>query len=83
MVGYLASDSAWNINGQVFHVSGGNVSVGHHPIAMRTVWNDEVWSMSLLDDAVQSVLLRGIPNPAPPRDDVEVPGRDIDAKPLA
>ena len=83
MVGYLASDDAWNINGQIFHVSGGNVSVGNHPVATRTVWNDELWTVSQLDDAVQNVLLRGIDNPAPPREDVEVPGRDIDAKPLA
>ncbi len=83
MVGYLASDDAWNINGQIFHVSAGNVSIGHHPIARRTVFKPGLWEFEELDDAVHSVLLRGETNVAPPRDDIEIPGRDIDAKALA
>ena len=31
MAGYLASDDAWNINGQIFHVDGGIVGLAHHP----------------------------------------------------
>jgi NAD(P)-dependent dehydrogenase (short-subunit alcohol dehydrogenase family) len=80
---YLASDDAWNINGQIFHVAGGRVGLGQHPVAMRTVFNDGLWTLGELDDAVQNVLMRDIPNPAPPRDDVEVPGRDIDAQALS
>ena len=34
-------------------------------------------------DAMLSVLMRDVGNPAPPRDDVEIPGRDVPAKPLA
>lgn len=83
MVTYLASDDAWNINGYVFNVSGGTVSVAHHPTAMRTVFKPGLWNLAELDDAVQSVLMKDIDNPAPPRDDVEVPGRDIPARPLA
>ncbi len=83
MVGYLSSDDAWNINGQVFHVSAGNVSIGHHPIARRTVFKPGLWEFDELDDAVHNVLLRGETNPAPPRDDVEVPGRDTEAQALA
>jgi len=83
MVAYLASDDAWNINGQIFNVAGGNVSLSHYPVAMRTVFKPGVWSMDELDDAVQNVLMKDINNPAPPRDDVEVPGRDIPARPLA
>lgn len=83
MVAYLASDDAWNINGQVFNVAGGNVSLSHYPVAMRTVFKPGLWSMEEMDDAVQNVLMKDINNPAPPRDDVEVPGRDIPARPLA
>ena len=83
MVAFLASDDAWNINGQVFNVSGGTVSLAHYPVAMRTVFKPGVWTMSELDDAVQNVLMKDINNPAPPRDDVEVPGRDVPARPLA
>ncbi len=83
MVAYLASDDAWNINGQIFNVAGGNVSLSHYPVAMRTVFKPGVWSMDELDDAVQNVLMKDINNPAPPRDDVEVAGRDVPARPLA
>ncbi|MGE3961395.1 MAG: SDR family NAD(P)-dependent oxidoreductase [Dehalococcoidia bacterium] len=83
MVAYLASDDAWNINGQVFNVSGGTVSLAHYPVAMRTVFKPGVWDMGELDDAVQNVLMKDINNPAPPNADVEVAGRDVPARPLA
>ena len=38
MVAYLASDDAWNINGQIFHVAGGSVGLAHHPTPLRTLW---------------------------------------------
>ncbi|MEX2031496.1 MAG: SDR family NAD(P)-dependent oxidoreductase, partial [Dehalococcoidia bacterium] len=56
MVTYLASDDAWNINGYIFNVAGGTVSVAHQPTAMRTVFKPGLWGMAELDDAVQSVL---------------------------
>ena len=80
---YLASDEAWNINGQIFHVAGGRVGLGQQPVAMRTVFSDSLWTLEELDDAVQNVLMRDIPNPGPPRDDMELPGRDIDAQALS
>jgi NAD(P)-dependent dehydrogenase (short-subunit alcohol dehydrogenase family) len=83
MVGYLATDDAWNINGQIFNVSGGNIALVHHPIAWRTVFKPGLWEMDELDDAVQNVLMKDVSNPAPARDDVEVAGRDIPARPLA
>lgn len=83
MVGYLASDDAWNVNGNIFNVAGGTISLAHQPVAARTIFKPGVWSMAELDDAVQTVLMKGIDNPAPPRDDVEVPGRDIAGKALA
>ena len=86
MCAYLASDLAWNINGFVFHCAGGNISVGYNPSAWRSVTkgSDEgLWTLAELDDAVQNVLLKDVPNPAPPRDDVEVAGRDTAAPALA
>ncbi len=80
MVGFLASDAAWNINGNIFYVNGGDVSLAHHPSPMRTTYKRGLWSLGELDDAVQHVLLKEIPNPAPPRDDIEVPGRDTPAQ---
>ena len=82
MVAYLASDFAWNINGQVFHVAGGRVAVGHHPIAERSISKQGLWELEELHDGVQHVLLAGTRNPQPPRDDIEVPGRDSDPAPL-
>ena len=83
MVGFLASDAAWNINGNIFYVNGGEVSRAHHPSPMRTVYKRGLWTLDELDDAVQTVLMKDIDNPAPPRDDIEVPGRDIPAQALA
>lgn len=83
MVAYLASDDAWDLNGWLFNVAGGQVSVAHHPSPMRTVFKPGLWGLDELDDAVHNVLLRDLTNPAPPRDDVEVPGRDVAAKALA
>ena len=52
------------------------------PSPMRTVYKREMWTMEELDDAVQNILMKDIINPAPPRDDVEVPGRDVPAQSL-
>ncbi|MEE8421176.1 MAG: SDR family oxidoreductase [Dehalococcoidia bacterium] len=83
MCAFLASDEAWNINGQIFHVAGGRVGLGVHPVAMRTIQSDHLWTLAELDDAVQNVLMRDINNPAPPREDVEIPGRDLEAQALS
>jgi NAD(P)-dependent dehydrogenase (short-subunit alcohol dehydrogenase family) len=75
MVAFLASDYAWNINGQVFAVAGGTVSVLNHPLAYRTIYKPGMWTLDELDEVVSRDLLRGIENPAPPNPDVDVPGR--------
>jgi 3-oxoacyl-[acyl-carrier protein] reductase len=74
MVCFLASDYAWNINGQIFAVNGGNVSVLNHPLAHRTIYKQGMWALDELDDMVPRMLL-GMSNPAPPASDLEVPGR--------
>ncbi len=74
MVCYLASDDAWNINGQVFWVYAGMVALLHHPLPWRTIHKPGVWELDELSEMVPR-LLEGTRNPAPPPDDLEVPGR--------
>jgi NAD(P)-dependent dehydrogenase (short-subunit alcohol dehydrogenase family) len=75
LVTYLASDKAWNINGQGFAVSGGTISLLHQPVAFRTIFKPGMWTLEELERDVPSVLMAGIPNPAPPPPDLEVAGR--------
>jgi NAD(P)-dependent dehydrogenase (short-subunit alcohol dehydrogenase family) len=75
MAAYLASDDAWNINGYIFGVAGGNVSVLHHPTAMRTIWKRDMWTLDELLEQVPAALLAGIANPAPPPPELDIPGR--------
>ncbi len=75
MVAYLCTDDAWNINGQIFHVSGGTVGVTHRPTPMRTLWKPGMWTLDELIELVPNQLMAGIPNPAPPPLDLDIPGR--------
>jgi hypothetical protein len=75
MVGYLASDDAWNINGQIFHVAGGTVGIAHQPTPMRTLWKPGMWTLDELEELVPTQLMAGVPNPAPPPPDLDIPGR--------
>ncbi|MEX0749689.1 MAG: hypothetical protein WD359_02685 [Dehalococcoidia bacterium] len=75
MVAYLASDDAWNINGQIFHVAGGTVGIAYHPTPMRTLWKPAMWTLDELEDLVPRQLMAGIPNPASPPPDLDIPGR--------
>jgi NAD(P)-dependent dehydrogenase (short-subunit alcohol dehydrogenase family) len=75
MVCFLASDFAWNINGQVFAVSGGTVSVLNHPLSHRGIYKQGMWELAELDELVPRSVLAGTTNPAPPPPDLEVPGR--------
>jgi NAD(P)-dependent dehydrogenase (short-subunit alcohol dehydrogenase family) len=74
MVCYLASDHAWNINGQVFHVYAGTVALLHHPLPSRTIFKNGMWTLDELSKMVPG-MLEGSRNPAPPPDDLEIPGR--------
>ncbi|MFQ5880185.1 MAG: SDR family oxidoreductase, partial [Dehalococcoidia bacterium] len=76
MACYLASDQAWNINGQVFLVYGGVVALVAHPAPAQTIWKHGLWTAPELADMVP-VLMEGMPNPAPPPPELEIPGRPI------
>ena len=75
MVCFLASDFAWNVNGQIFAVQGGTVSLIHHPLPEKTIYKPGKWTLEELDKAVPDLLLRGTTNPTPPAADIDVPGR--------
>jgi hypothetical protein len=67
MVAYLCSDDAWNINGQIFAVGGGNVSLLYHPFPpFRTIFKEEQWTLDDLRRQVPQQLMAGVENPAPP-----------------
>ena len=82
MVCFLASDFAWNVNGQIFAVQGGTVSLIHHPLPEKTIYKPGKWTLEELDKAVPDLLLRGTTNPTPPAADIDVPGRPA-AEPVA
>ena len=75
MTVFLATDKAWNINGQGFGVSGGTVSLLHHPLPYRTMFKPGMWTLDELERDVPTQLMQGVPNPAPPPPDLEVAGR--------
>ncbi len=74
MTCYLASDHAWNVNGQVFLVYAGTVALLHHPLPWRTIFKPGLWTLDELDQMAPR-MLEGTRNPAPPPEDLEVPGR--------
>jgi NAD(P)-dependent dehydrogenase (short-subunit alcohol dehydrogenase family) len=76
MACFLATDDAWNINGQIFLVYGGTVSLLAHPTPYRTIFKpgDGLWTLDELAEMVPGVM-DGITNPAPPPEDLEIPGR--------
>jgi NAD(P)-dependent dehydrogenase (short-subunit alcohol dehydrogenase family) len=77
MTCYLATDNAWNINGQIFHVYAGVVSVLNHPLPYRTIYKPGMWTLDELTSQVPT-LLEGTANPMPPAPDLEVPGRVVE-----
>ena len=66
LVAYLASDAAWNVNGQVFYVFGGSVCLAQPPVPRRTIFKREGWTVDELIEAVPAQLTQFIDNPGPP-----------------
>ncbi len=77
MTVFLATDAAWNINGKVFYVAGGRVSLAHEESAMRQIIKDGTWTVDELREMVPSQLMYGLQNPAPPAPDLDIPGRPV------
>lgn len=75
MTVFLACDEAWNINGKVFYVAGGRVSLAHEEAPWRQISKQGLWTIDELRDLVPSQLLYDVRNPAPPPPDLDLPGR--------
>ncbi len=77
MTVYLLLDEAWNINGRIFQVSGGHVGLlqDMYP-PFRNIYKPAKWTLDELRQAVPSQLMAGIQNPAPPAEDLAIPGRN-------
>ncbi|MEX2245892.1 MAG: SDR family NAD(P)-dependent oxidoreductase [Dehalococcoidia bacterium] len=75
MTAFLACDEAWNINGKVFYVAGGRISLAHEEVPMRQIIKDGMWTVDELRQLVPSQLMYGMVNPAPPPPDLDLPGR--------
>ncbi|GIW18676.1 MAG: SDR family NAD(P)-dependent oxidoreductase [Tepidiforma sp.] len=78
MTVYLLLDEAWNINGRIFQVAGGHVGLlaDLYP-PFRNIYKHGKWTLDELRMLVPTQLMAGIANPAPPADDIKIPGRDF------
>jgi NAD(P)-dependent dehydrogenase (short-subunit alcohol dehydrogenase family) len=79
MTVFLATDAAWNINGKIFYVAGGRVSLAHEETAMRQIVKNGMWTVDELRELVPAQLMYGLQNPAPPPPDLDLPGRPVTA----
>jgi NAD(P)-dependent dehydrogenase (short-subunit alcohol dehydrogenase family) len=75
MTVWLCTDDAWNVNSKIFHVAGGVVALAHEETPMRQIQREGKWTVEQLMTLVPNQLMAGIQNPAPPPDDLPVPGR--------
>lgn len=75
MVAYLAGDEAWNINGQIFYVAGGIISLAAQELPIRSIRKNGRWTLEELAALVPSQLILDATNPAPPAESLEIPGR--------
>ena len=75
MTAWLCTDDAWNVNGKIFYVGGGSVSLAHEEHHIQSIEKDGKWTLKELAALVPNQLMAGIPNPAPPPPDLDIPGR--------
>jgi NAD(P)-dependent dehydrogenase (short-subunit alcohol dehydrogenase family) len=76
MTVYLLLDEAWNINGRIFQVAGGHIGLlqDMYP-PFKNIYKHGLWTLDELRMLVPQQLMAGVVNPAPPPDDLDVPGR--------
>lgn len=64
---YLCTEEAANINGQVFDVRRGSISIYSEPVREKTIVKEEnLWTIDELIELVPKVLLKGYKNPTLP-----------------
>jgi NAD(P)-dependent dehydrogenase (short-subunit alcohol dehydrogenase family) len=78
MTVFLATDAAWDINGKIFYVAGGTISLAYEEAPFRTIWKPGMWTLDELDLQIP-LLMRDVVNPAPPPADLNLPGRPVAA----
>jgi NAD(P)-dependent dehydrogenase (short-subunit alcohol dehydrogenase family) len=76
MTVYLLLDEAWNINGRIFQVAGGHIGLlqDMYP-PFKNIYKHGLWTLDELRMLVPQQLMAGVVNPAPPPDDLDLPGR--------
>jgi NAD(P)-dependent dehydrogenase (short-subunit alcohol dehydrogenase family) len=76
MTVYLLLDEAWNINGRIFQVAGGHVGLlqDMYP-PFKNIYKHGKWTLDELRMLVPQHLMAGVVNPAPPAEDLLIPGR--------
>jgi len=76
MTVYLLLDEAWNINGRIFQVAGGHIGLlqDMYP-PFKNIYKHGKWTLDELRMLVPTQLMAGVQNPAPPAEDLEIPGR--------
>ncbi len=80
MVVYLCTDQAWNINGQIFHVSGGKIALAATETPVHSIIKNGKWTLEELAQVVPTQLVYDIANPAAPPEDLDLPGRPAKPK---
>jgi NAD(P)-dependent dehydrogenase (short-subunit alcohol dehydrogenase family) len=75
MVTYLATEEAWNVNGKVFYVSGGAISLAFEEEMGRAINKEGMWTVEELAAVMPRGLMAGVANPSPPPPDLPIPGR--------
>ena len=70
MVAWLAGDSAWDVNGKIFHVVGGTIALASEEVPAVTIRKESgAWTVGELAGMVPTYLMRDVINPAPPAAD--------------
>ena len=65
MVAWLASDEAHNVNGNVFHCAGGQISLMNNPSEERTLRKKGRWTVEEIDAMFPGTLGMDMGNPSP------------------
>ena len=66
-VTWLASDEAKDVNGYIFHVTGGEISLMNNPEPVRTLQKQGRWSVEEIAAMFPGTLGMDMVNPAPPQ----------------
>ncbi len=65
MVAWLASDEAAHVNGHVFHVTEGLITLLNEPEPVKTIQKDGIWTLEELVRVFPVTIGLELPNPAP------------------